>query len=146
MPDPVLVPFRADHLLTVTNRDTARQESLKMMIEKEQNGPAFTGVLGETILGCAGIVIPWSGVGFAWMVLSENIGAHSFWMTRMVKRFLHDMVRCYSLHRLEAIVLAENERNQRWIERLGFSRENGAARHYTSDRKDIIRYERIGRM
>jgi len=142
MPNPVLVPFRAEHLLGLVNRDTQRLDT-SLLVEKTQGGPAFTGLLGEIVLVCAGAVIPWPGVGFVWMVVNEAIHSHERWMTRMVKRILHDVIHCYGLHRIEAVVLADNARNQRWIERLGFSRENGAATHYTSDRKDIIRYQRL---
>jgi RimJ/RimL family protein N-acetyltransferase len=125
----------------VVNRDTAHQEPWTLAIEKQQSGPAMTGILGETMLGCAGIILPWPGMGLAWMVLSEQIGEHGLWMTKMVKRFLDDAIRCYGLHRLEAVVLSDNECNQKWIERLGFTRENGCARAYTQDRRDVIRYE-----
>ena len=144
MPRPQIVPFRAEHLCGLTNRDTVRQDHISLALEKELGGPAFTGLIGETILGCAGLVIPWPGVGIGWMVLSEGIGSHRLWMTRMVKRFLYDATWIYRLHRIEAVVLADNLRNQQWIESLGFSRENGAARRYTSDGADVIRYERLG--
>jgi len=144
MNPPKLIPFRAIHLQGLVNRDTAHQEPWTLAVEKQQSGPAFTGVLGDTILGCAGVVIPWPGVGLAWMVLSEQIGDHAIWMTRMVKHFLNDIRRGYALHRLEAVVLLENERNQRWIEALGFTRENGKAREYTSAREHVIRYELVG--
>ena len=101
----------------------------------------MTGMLGETILGCAGLILPWPGMGLAWMIISEEAGKHGFWMTKMVRYFLDDIIRCYGLHRIEAAVLVDNERNQRWIERLGFTRENGRARAYTQDRRDAIRYE-----
>lgn len=142
---PKLIPFRPEHLVSTINRDSGQRESVSLGSEQAQHGLAFTGVLGDRILGCAGIVMPWPGIGMAWMVLSEDIGGHSVWMTRMVKGFMRDVVRCYNLHRIEAVVLSDNVRNQRWIERLGFSRENGAARQYTPDRKDMIRYERLVR-
>lgn len=141
MPSPILVPFKAEHLTAMVNRDSSQREPWALAMEKQQSGPAMTGMLGDMVLGCAGLILPWPGVGLAWMVLSEEIGPHGLWMTKMVRHFLDDMIRCQSLHRLEAVVLSENERNQQWIERLGFTRENGCARAYTQDRRDVIRYE-----
>lgn len=144
MPNPVLIPFRAEHLTGLLNRDGGLREPWSLAIEK-QHGPAMTGILSETILGCAGVVLPWPGVGLAWMVLGEQVGEHGIWMTRMVRRFLDDVIRCHNLHRIEAVVLADNYRNQRWIERLGFTRENGCARAYTQNQRDAIRYEWVRR-
>ena len=141
MPSPILVPFKADHLATLVNRDTAQRDPWTLAVEKQQSGPAMTGMLDDLVLGCAGVILPWPGMGLAWMVLGEKVGNHGIWMTKMVRRFLDDVIRCHSLHRLEAVVLADNERNQRWIERLGFTRENGCARAYTQDQRDAIRYE-----
>lgn len=141
MSDPLLVPFRAEHLTRLVNRDSSQREPWTLAIEKQTGGPAVTALDGDMILGCAGLLLPWPGIAIAWMVLSEQIGEHGVWMTKMVKRFLDDMIRCYALHRIEAVVLADNERNRRWIERLGFTRENGCARAYTQDRRNAIRYE-----
>lgn len=145
VPDPILVPFRAEHLTRLVDRDSTHQDPWTLIVEKETGGPAVTALDGETILGCAGIVIAWPGVGFAWMVLSEHIDGHGLWMTKMVRHFLDDMIRCFRLHRLEAMVLSDNGRNQRWIERLGFTREHGCARAYTQERRDAIRYEWVRR-
>lgn len=143
MPRPVLIPFKGEHLKGIINRDTTEKEPWELAHIKENGGPALTGVLDETILGCAGLILPWPGMALAWMVLSENIGGHGLWMTRMVRRFLDDAVRSFRLHRLEAMTLADNTKNQRWIEALGFTRENGKARQYTPGRQDMIRYERV---
>jgi len=143
MPHPTLIPFKAEHLSLVVNRDTTEQEPWALAQIKQDSGPALTGLYGEIILGCAGLILPWPGMGVAWMVLSEQIGGHGLWMTRMVRRFLDDASRNFHLHRVEALALADNTRNQHWIERLGFTRENGKARQYTPGRQDMIRYERV---
>lgn len=149
--EPKLIPFRAEHLLYFQNRDTPEPEEIRLAIEKERGGPAYTAIVvrpgspqaGETILGCAGVVIVWSGMGSAWMTLSEAAALYRVWMTRTVRRCLADIMRAYDLHRLEAVIRADNERNRRWIEALGFRPEGGIARAYTPDRKDVVRYELI---
>lgn len=136
-----MIPFRAEHLIGFSNRDTAVREEIRLAIWKEQAGPAYTALAGDTILGCAGVILLHRGVGAIWMTLSEAIAAYTIWFHRTCRRVLADVMRAYSLHRLEANALAENERNQRWLEAMGFRSEGGLAHAYTPDRKDIIRYE-----
>lgn len=140
MPNPVLVPFQAEHLRYLINRDTGICDPWAMALQK-MSGPALTAIDDGVVIGCAGIVVAWPGVGMAWMVLDAHIDQHGAWMTKMVRRFLNDAINYYRLHRIEAVVFADNSRNQRWIERLGFTRENGSARAYTQDQRDMIRYE-----
>ena len=67
---PILIPFAAEHLLAFVNRDSVTREDWRLAVEKERRGPAYTGIVGEIILGSAGIILMWPGVGAAWMVLS----------------------------------------------------------------------------
>ena len=145
MSSPRLVPFEAWHLQGLLNRDTHQEDLPSLTMEKIRGGPAFTGMVDGIVLGCAGLVITWPGMAIGWMVLSEQIGRHAIWMTRTVRRVLRDARRIYHLHRIEAVVLDGNVRNQRWIEMLGFSQEQqGIARHYTVDQGNVVRYEWIG--
>lgn len=144
MSSPRLVPFEAHHLRGLLNRDSSYQDSEAQARIKATFGIAWTALHEERILGCAGIVLQWPGMASAWMVVSEDIGRYAVWLTRTVKRFLRDAIRAYKLHRIEAVVIVGNVRNQRWIERLGFTSEGGCARRYTPDGQDVIRYEWIG--
>ena len=143
MTRPLLRPFRAEDLLTFANRDGWHGQTVRLAIEKERGLVAFTAEADGQILGCAGIVSPWPGVGICWMELAEGMARHRLWMTRITRRVLEDTVRAHGLHRLEAVVLADNERNQRWIEAFGFEQEGGKARAYTADRRDVIRFQRV---
>ncbi len=139
-----LVPFEAEHLLEFENRDTSMRETLRLAIDKERLGPAFTALKDGRVLGCGGIVLQWPGVATVWMNLSEDLPKkHGLWMTRITKRVLADAIRAFKLHRLEAIVMRDSKVNQRWIKMLGFRKEGGVATAYTSDEKDCIRYQLI---
>ncbi len=140
---PQIIPYRAEHLLVFQNRDTQRKEELLLAVNKEKWGPAYTAVAGDEILGCAGVAILWTGVGAAWVNISESMGAYKIWFHRTVSRMLADVIRGYDLHRVEAVALADNERNQKWFKSLGFRPEGGKAIAYTSDKQDIIRFERV---
>lgn len=142
MTEPVLRPFRVEDLL-VGNRD-GEQIMTAELAEQAARGPAFTAVLDGQILGSAGIVIAWPGVGMLWMTLSPELNGNGMWLTRVVRRVIEDAVRAHRLHRLEGYALADSERNQHWMEALGFTAEkDGRATAYLSDHRDVIRYERI---
>ncbi len=139
-----LVPFRAEHLLMFDNRDTSLKETLRLGVEKENRGPAYTALEDEKVMGCGGIILQWPGVATVWMTLSEDLPKkHGLWITRMTKRILADAIRAFNLHRVEAVVMDGNEVNHRWIRRLGFREEGGVATAYTSDKKDCVRYQLI---
>jgi len=145
MTRPRLVPFKAEHMLEFVNRDTLALAEWKFAIEKERGGPAFTAIIDDVILGCAGVMLVWPGVGVAWLAASKSMNKHTIWMTRLTRMALTDVMRSFHLHRVEAVVLTSNEHNLRWIELLGFKREKNVARAYTQDRRSVVRFERINR-
>jgi len=136
---PRLIPFKAEHLLDFVDRDLVMLCDIELGVARERGGPAFTGMIDDTVLGCAGVTLLWPGVGIAWMVLSKEIDHFGIWMTKMVRAALSDVMRSCNLRRVEAVVLADDARNLRWIRTLGFARENGLARAYTQDKRDVVR-------
>lgn len=125
------------------DRDKWTVDSWQMALGREHS-PAYTGMWNGQILGCAGVMLPWPGMGIAWVTISP-LAATKFkiWMTRTCRRVLDDVVRSFKLHRVEAIALEGSLVNQQWVEAMGFTRENGHATAYLPDKRNIIRYERI---
>lgn len=115
-----------------------------MLAVQCQLGPAFTLELNGAILGCAGIMVAWPGVGMVWMIVSDEIDQWGLTMTRYVRQVIKDTVRNFNLHRLEASALCDATKYGRWLELLGFSRErDGIAHQYLPDRRSVCRYEWI---
>jgi hypothetical protein len=115
------------------------------MLRQMHSGPAFAADVEGIVLGCAGIVLPWPGVGMAWMCLAKEAGRYGLWLTRTTSRILHDLIRVHQLHRVEVIALEESARNLAWLKILGFTPEHdGRAQAYFTDRR-VIRFERIER-
>lgn len=141
---PELVPYKAEHAMAFIDRDGWTELNWRSAFDKEKY-PAYTGMYGEEILGCAGIMMPWPGMGIAWLTMSPTAALKfKIWMTKSCKRVIDDVVRAYHLYRLEAVVFEDKETNKRWIEYLGFSQEqNGRAANYLPDKRSVIRYERI---
>ena len=143
MTNPILIPFRAEHLLWLEDRDGLKRSSWEMAVNREKNGIAYTALVDDKIIACAGVVFPWPEMGSAWVTFQELALKHKIWVTRIIKRILEDTIRARNLNRVEAVVLADNIVNQEWIKVLGFTQENGRARKYSPDGRDVIRYEYI---
>lgn len=139
---PSLIPFSRQHLLELIPRDGDALESYDMVDIKERN-PSYTAVIDDTILGCAGVVICWSGFGFAWAVFSkELLERYPIWTTRTTRRMLLNTICEHKLHRVEMVVLEDSAVNRNWPLVFGFRRElAGVARYYTAQKKAVVRYE-----
>lgn len=139
-----LIPFKAEHLFHFVDRDIDVISTLQSGLTKQNGGPSFSAVIDDKIVGCAGIMILWPGVGYAWVAFGKEIEKYPIWYTRMVKAVIRDTVRNYGLHRIEAAVLCGESRNHRWARLLGFTLEqNACAKNYTQDKRSVARYELI---
>jgi RimJ/RimL family protein N-acetyltransferase len=143
--DPVLVPFKMEHLAHFEDRDKWGRGDWRVAYNKEIMGPSFSAVCGGRVIACAGIAIPWPGMGTCWATFGEEAAHHPVWLSRTCRRIINDTVRACGLHRIEAVSLRNNERNRRWLTMLGFRHEWGVAYMYTSDQQDVVRYERLSR-
>ncbi len=140
---PTVRAFRSEDLAAIVNRD-GQQIPQAVLMQQACAGPAWTAVVDDRPIGCAGVVMPWPGVGMAWMVLSEEIERHGIWLCKTVVAFLSETVNRHGLHRVEAVALVDSPRNQRWLSRMGFHVEqHGVARHFLADCRSVVRYEWI---
>lgn len=138
---PILRHFTASDLDVLINRD-GQEVPHTSVLAQAKSGPSFTAMVDGRPIGCAGMVFPWPGVGSTWMIVSEELGEHGLWMYRTVRKFLEDMVRMHSLHRMEAVALVNSPRNQAFLEGLRFHVEQqGVARGFLADGRSVVRYE-----
>jgi hypothetical protein len=132
-----------EHLAQFEDRDKWGRGDWRTAYNKEVMGPAYSAVVNDRVVACAGIVIPWPGMGSCWATFGEEAAKYPIWLTRTCRRIIADVVRCCGVRRLEAVVLQENLRNREWLELLGFDPEGRVARMYTSDQRNVVRYERL---
>lgn len=128
-----IVPYKPAHLDRVPPQwiqagtagliDRATAESLAIP------GMAFSAVSCGCIVGCAGIVPLWPGVGQAWAVLSDTALAHPVTLTRAVEREMRRIESDHGLHRIQATVAETHVSGRRWLAWLGFELE-GLMRNY----------------
>lgn len=143
MTNPVVRPCREQDIRAVLNRDGCMIDAERTVMQMH-GGPSFTAEVNGVAIGCAGVVIPWPGLGICWMLLAKEAGKYGVWLTRTARRIINDICRAFGLHRVEAIVLNDSSRNLQWLRLLGFSSErDGLARAYFTDKRSVVRFERI---
>ena len=138
----LVVPYRPEHLTLM--RVQPAQAYMRPFIEVGDYAdalaasPAYTGMIGEQPVVCAGIILQWEGRAFAWALVSEDCCAHLFAATRAVARFLA----LRDERRIETTVRSDFAEGARWARMLGFERE-GKMRAYSPDGRDYDLYARI---
>lgn len=126
-----LVPFADWHLPLVCLRadDADRPlvetfgEATGRMIAGIPNGAAFTMTYQGNIVACAGVVPLWPGVAQGWCIGSIYVHELRWTFVKLVKSGMATLENEFNLHRLQATVMADNMRSQRWLKRLGFKNE-----------------------
>jgi hypothetical protein len=101
-------------------------------------GPAFAGVAGGRVVGCAGIVMLSVGRGHAWALLGSGPKCGFIAVHRAVAGFLDGQ----RLRRIETAVDSDFAAGHRWARMLGFARE-GRMRAYGLDGRDADLYARV---
>ena len=84
---------------------------------------AFTAVDGVDVLGCAGVVTLWPGVGQAWAIFSDRLLAQPTSLTRGTARALDRIAAAQDLRRVQATVRDGHGAGARWLSFLGFELE-----------------------
>lgn len=124
-----IVPFDPSDLAHIHPPMLTPAQWLAFAAGYRDAGPAYTLVDGDTVLGCAGVLIE-GRVGTAWAVLSDEIRARPVVLHRQVKRMLNQIVMEYQLEQILATVYEEFSAGRRWMERLGFRRLEGVLTDY----------------
>jgi hypothetical protein len=128
-----IIPFKPAHLSRVAPQRA--QEGVAGAIDRATADSlalselAFSAAEAGRIVGCAGIVPLWPGVGQAWAVLSDAALSHPVILTRAVQRELAHIETKLALRRVQATVAEDHVEGRRWLAWLGFEVE-GLMRNY----------------
>ncbi|MEP4379754.1 MAG: hypothetical protein ABJ215_01135 [Alphaproteobacteria bacterium] len=122
-----IVPFEPPHLRAVAPQcaqaeHAAYVETLELSA-LVQPGAAFTARDDTGVLGCAGVVPLWPGVGQAWAVFSDALLTHPVALTRATERALDHIMAVENMRRVQATVLDGHGAGARWLSFLGFELE-----------------------
>lgn len=138
-----IVPFDPVHLQTL-NIQAAQAWLSEEMLKPEyaalvaSAGVAFSGVDGDTLVGCAGLMSFHKDRAVAWALLSQQSGPHFVKIFRAMQRYLE----VCDIRRIEAQVDSTFAAGHRLVKMLGFSHE-GRMRAYFPDGRDADLYARI---
>ncbi len=104
-------------------------------------GLAWSGVVGGTIVGAAGVLSLWPGRAQAWAWLAAIPPRHWTAIVRRMRAVL-DTAGAQGFHRIEATVLRDFGPGCRLVRLLGFETE-GLMRAYAPDGRDAFLYARV---
>jgi hypothetical protein len=102
-------------------------------------GQAYTIKDRGQIVGCAGVLDLWNGVGEAWTCLTDESRAKPFFLHRRTYKIIREIIKSKVYHRVHAIVCCTEEKPVQWIERLGFVKES-VMKNYGADGSDHAMY------
>ncbi len=134
--DALSMRWREEDTFKLVDRD------LDKILKKTNKGCSFTGFAEDKIIGCAGILPLWDGVGHAWVVMGKDYKKHRIWIHKQVKSMFFKIAVGMGFQRVQANVQADFYDALRWIEALGFTCESTLKR-YGPDGKDHYMYVRF---
>lgn len=143
MGDYVLKPFEAADLKRMNLRGYEEHEfgfmgGIDAFARAYENGPAFTLLYKDKVVGCAGVMVLWPGVGEGWFRGSPLIYEHK---EKVIEASVagFKMIKDNGFHRIQAVVLKGWGAANRYVKTLGFEFE-GEMRMYGPDKRDFLRY------
>ncbi|MES2348490.1 MAG: hypothetical protein V4641_13085 [Pseudomonadota bacterium] len=100
---------------------------------------SFTGMVGDTVLVCAGVLEMWPGRYVAWAYVAPQ--AKRYWKSvhKAVKKFLVDL----NARRVEMHVDCDFKAAHDWALRLGFKMECERMEKFLPDGRDAALYARV---
>lgn len=139
----VIVPFDPEHLKTLQIQAAQAWMSEDLLCPDyaaavAAAGVAFSGVEGQTLVACAGLMYFHKDRAVAWALMSQQAGGHFIKIVRAMRRYL-DV--CDS-RRIEAQVACDFPAGRRLVTMLGFDFE-GRMRGFFPDGRDADLFARV---
>lgn len=135
------VRMTAEHAMSIQGLEaihTGFEITPAVAIDLEEIG-GIAAISDGEVLGVAGILPQWRGVGLAWAWLGKSWRRQARSITYEVARHLAQS----EYHRIEAAVRVDYERGHSWMKRLGFTLETPCARQWGPDGADYSIWVRV---
>jgi len=142
--------FRPHHILRLDDVQSEQAEDAISAISQAEATTlavvdgAWTGWVGEHVVGCAGFSAVWGGRASVWALLTNRAGPYMLPITR----FVRSKIAARPERRLEATVLHGFKAGADWMKLLGFRNETpGGMEMYdpagrTLDLYSLVRHDR----
>jgi hypothetical protein len=135
----IVVPFRAEHLARLGEQEEQAWALPLLTPERAkslESTKAFTGMVDDEVLICAGVIRVWEGRYLAWAYPGPRARRRWKSIHRRVKEFLRDL----DARRIEANVDCDFAAARRWAEALGFKVEVERMRRFLPNGADATLY------
>lgn len=143
-----IVPFTGEHakqILELGMNDVAlelKPEHRKYVVDVEDIGMSFTGLLNDKPIAAGGICYLWDGVAEGWVLASRDIFKYPIFCAKTIKRRTDLLAKNNKLKRIQTAVKADSDTAIRFAEWLGFKRE-GLMKNYGPDGADHYLYAKV---
>ena len=143
-----IVPFTKEHakqILELGMNDVAlelKPEHRKYVVDIEDVGMSFTGLLNNNPIAAGGICYLWDGVAEGWVLASRDIFKYPIFCAKTIKRRTDLLAKNNKLKRIQTAVKADSDTAIRFAEWLGFKRE-GLMKNYGPDGADHYLYAKV---
>lgn len=129
-----IVRFKAEHLASIQRTGTGAEWLSPGDVKRLEGTRAFTGLVGDKVVGCGGAVELWPGRFAVWAYFATD--ARRYWKSvhKAVRAFLFSL----PARRIEADVAFGFEAGLRWAKRLGFVVECPRRAGYFADGGDAV--------
>ena len=84
-------------------------------------GHVWSAVVAGRVLAVGGVVDLGGGHGEAWLITSEAAASHKFWLVRIVRGLVGQLLAIGAYTKITAVVREDFMRGQRFAAHLGFS-------------------------
>lgn len=139
----MVVKYKTDHLRKLLECDATQYLKSYItdeMIEYlEKSEFSFSGIDGEKVVICAGVIPRPPNRGEAWAILDKDSGKYMLPITRAVQSFL----RSCPIKRIEASVSVDFKAGHRWAKMLGFDLEAERMLAYEPNGGDCSLYAKV---
>ena len=99
------------------------EDELKIVAASWASG-TFSFTENNEAIGILGMSLSDGGVGTIWLVISDELRAHKYFLHRQMKQIIAGILNDAKINRLDALVKIEDGRACEWWKRLGFIRGN----------------------
>lgn len=113
-----IIKFVPEHLTMIDPQPWQKRPENALAMQ-DATGHAWTAMVNDKTMACAGVVELWPGRAFAWALIDKDAGRHMIGITRAVKNTLAWL----PYRRIEMAVIAGFDEGMRWAEMLGFKLE-----------------------
>jgi hypothetical protein len=139
-----VAPFTIEHFdrMDINNGAYPRREDRYLFEAYATHGPAVTVFDEDLIIASGGIAVAWSGLGEAWLLPSVYVRKYPKAVFSISAGFIANVIKKYSLRRVQATIRAEDVVSIRWINALKFKRE-GLLSKFGPGGEDHYMYARI---